>query len=105
MPSDTSTFSIPQPRIKPSTTPTTNMSNQSSSSYEPSTYSQSTTDSFTKEPVAQPPKSFRQKVKEVFQDVGYPPTRRYDMENGQQKKTESGMMGSGPFVNNRPQRS
>ncbi|KAI1342439.1 hypothetical protein F5Y15DRAFT_304462 [Xylariaceae sp. FL0016] len=67
-----------------------------------STYSQSTTYSYDKDPKAAPkPKpSIGQRIKGVFQDMGGSPTARYDREHGRDSRNEgdAGPMNSSPLT-------
>ncbi|KAI1073666.1 hypothetical protein F5B20DRAFT_587075 [Whalleya microplaca] len=59
-----------------------------------STYSGSTAYSYNKEEgQSKPKRSMRQKIKEVWKDMGNPPTARYDSEHGTSSKDAKGTSG------------
>lgn len=79
---------------------------QSSSSYAPSTYSESTTHSYTKPSDSQsksepkPKRSLRQRLKKSVKEIGYPPTYHSDVMNGKDRP-EYGIFGDGVFTDKR----
>lgn len=82
---------------------------QSSSSYADSTYSESTTQSFTKptesqpESESKPKRSLRQRLKKSLKEVGYPPTYHHDVLNGK-NRPEYGIYGDSVFTDKRSTR-